>query len=216
MRLILLGPPGAGKGTQATFIAEYFKIPKISTGDMLRNSLNNGDPFNLKSTMNSGKLIPDEVIINIVSHRLNSSDCINGYLLDGFPRTIPQAEALKNNLIKLDYVIELDVPDKNIIERMSGRRLHPSSGRIYHVCFNPPKIENVDDFTGESLIQRDDDSEETIRKRLLTYYKNTQPLIEYYSSLSKLNPYLAPKFFKVLGTGSIEKVKNRLLNIIKI
>ncbi|PZO28046.1 MAG: adenylate kinase, partial [Betaproteobacteria bacterium] len=182
MRLILLGAPGAGKGTQATFIKEKFGIPQISTGDMLRAAVKAGTPLGIeaKKVMDSGGLVSDEIIINLVKERLKESDCANGYLFDGFPRTIPQAEAMKEAGVKIDFVLEIDVPHDAIIDRMSGRRTHPASGRTYHIKFNPPKQEGIDDVTGEPLVQRDDDKEETVKKRLDVYKKQTRPLVDYY------------------------------------
>jgi len=182
MRLILLGAPGAGKGTQATFIKEKFGIPQISTGDMLRAAVKAGTPLGIeaKKVMDSGGLVSDEIIINLVKERLKESDCANGYLFDGFPRTIPQAEAMKEAGVKIDFVLEIDVPHDAIIDRMSGRRTHPASGRTYHIKFNPPKQEGIDDVTGEPLVQRDDDKEETVKKRLDVYEKQTRPLVDYY------------------------------------
>src|SRR5476649_1413807 len=176
MRLILIGPPGAGKGTQATFIKEKFAIPQISTGDMLRAAVKAGTPLGLtaKKVMDSGALVSDDLIINLVKERLQQKDCANGFLFDGFPRTIPQAQAMRDAGIDLDYVLEIDVPDSAIVERMSGRRVHPASGRSYHVKFNPPKVEGKDDLTGEPLVTRDDDKEETVKKRLAVYHTQTQ------------------------------------------
>src|SRR5579871_1876647 len=183
MKLILLGPPGAGKGTQASFICEKFGIPQISTGDMLRAAIKAGTPLGLaaKKVMDSGQLVSDDIIVGLVKERLKQPDCRGGYLFDGFPRTIPQAEAMKAAAVPIDYVLEIDVPDEDIIRRMGGRRVHPASGRTYHVKFNPPKVEGRDDLTGEPLVQRDDDREETVRKRLEVYRAQTRPLVEYYS-----------------------------------
>jgi adenylate kinase len=184
MRLILLGPPGAGKGTQAAFLTQHFGIPQISTGDMLRAAVKAGTPLGIeaKKVMDAGGLVSDEIIIGLVQDRLKQADCANGYLFDGFPRTIPQADALKSAGVKLDYVVEIEVPEEDIIERMSGRRVHQPSGRSYHVRFNPPKTEGRDDVTGEELIQRDDDREETVRNRLSVYREQTRPLVDYYST----------------------------------
>ena len=184
MRLILLGAPGAGKGTQATFLKERFGIPQISTGDMLRAAVKAGTPMGLeaKKIMDAGGLVSDDIIIGLVKDRLNEPDCADGYLFDGFPRTIPQADALKSAGVALDFVIEVDVPEEEIIERISGRRVHPGSGRVYHTRFNPPKVDGIDDVTGEPLVQRDDDLEETVRKRLTVYREQTRPLVEYYST----------------------------------
>ncbi|AGF46841.1 adenylate kinase [Candidatus Kinetoplastibacterium desouzaii TCC079E] len=217
MRLILLGPPGAGKGTQASLLTKYFNIPQISTGDMLRTAIREGTSLGsaVKEIMDHGKLVPDDIILKLVNARLGYKDCQNGYLLDGFPRTIPQADALKNANIHLDFIIEIDVPEKNIIERMSGRRIHIASGRSYHIKFNPPKIENIDDVTGETLIQREDDHEETVRKRLKIYKEQTKPLVDYYYYWSKQEPSIAPKYRKVLGLGSVEEIKEKILESMK-
>jgi adenylate kinase len=205
MRLILLGPPGAGKGTQANFIREKFGIPQISTGDMLRAARAAGTPLGIQAgkIMDAGQLVSDDIIIGLVKERLKQRDCARGYLFDGFPRTIPQAEALKKENVAIDYVLEIDVPDEEIINRMSGRRVHPASGRVYHVKFNPPKAEGRDDVTGEPLVQRDDDREETVRKRLEIYRAQTRPLVEYYNRLA------AAKYRKISGLGSVEEVKQR-------
>ncbi|MGG4774094.1 adenylate kinase [Alcaligenaceae bacterium 429] len=213
MRLILLGPPGAGKGTQATFITQEFSIPQISTGDMLRAAVKAQTPLGLeaKAVMDAGKLVSDDIIIGLVQDRLTQNDCASGYLFDGFPRTIPQADALKNAGVSLDYVIEIDVPSEDIIERISGRRVHPASGRSYHVRFNPPKTEGVDDITGEALIQRDDDCEETVRNRLDVYANQTRPLVDYYSSWADSGDANAPKYRKISGVGSVEEIKARIL-----
>ena len=183
MRLILLGPPGAGKGTQAAFITQHYGIPQISTGDMLRAAVKAGTPLGIeaKKIMDSGGLVSDELIIGLVKDRLQQPDCSKGYLFDGFPRTIPQADALKHAKVALDFVIEIEVPEQDIIERMSGRRVHPASGRSYHLTFNPPKVAECDDLTGEPLVQRDDDKEETVRHRLTVYQNQTRPLVDYYS-----------------------------------
>ena len=211
MRLILLGAPGAGKGTQATFICQKYGIPQISTGDMLRAAVKAGTPLGLqaKSVMESGGLVSDDLIINLVKERIAQPDCANGFLFDGFPRTIPQAEAMKAAGVKLDYVLELDVPFDAIIERMSGRRSHPASGRTYHVKFNPPKVNGVDDVTGEPLVQRDDDKEETVRKRLEVYSAQTRPLVDYYSNWAKADPAAAPKYRAISGMGSVEDITAR-------
>ncbi|MGG4604223.1 adenylate kinase [Paenalcaligenes sp. Me131] len=213
MRLILLGPPGAGKGTQATFITQEFSIPQISTGDMLRAAVKAQTPLGLeaKAVMDAGKLVSDDIIIGLVQDRLTQNDCASGYLFDGFPRTIPQADALKNAGVSLDYVIEIDVPSEDIIERISGRRVHPASGRSYHVRFNPPKTEGVDDITGEALIQRDDDCEETVRHRLDVYANQTRPLVDYYSSWANSGDDKAPKYRKISGVGTVEEIKARIL-----
>ena len=213
MRLILLGPPGAGKGTQAKFIAERFAIPQISTGDMLRAAVKAGTPLGLaaKKVIDSGQLVSDDIIIGLVKGRLQEPDCAPGYLFDGFPRTIPQAEAMKNAEVGLDFVLEIDVQDAEIIGRMSGRRVHPASGRTYHVRFNPPKVEGRDDATGEPLIQRDDDKEETVRKRLDVYHSQTRPLVTYYSEWAASGDPAAPEYRKISGTGSVEEITARAL-----
>ena len=213
MKLILLGAPGAGKGTQAAFICQKYGIPQISTGDMLRAAVKAGTPLGLdaKGVMDSGGLVSDELIINLVKERITQPDCVNGFLFDGFPRTIPQAEAMKQAGVKLDYVLEIDVPFDAIIDRMSGRRSHPASGRIYHVKFNPPKAEGKDDITGEDLVQRDDDKEETVRKRLNVYTDQTRPLVEYYSQWATKEPAAAPKYRKISGSGSVEDITARAL-----
>ncbi|WBF65807.1 MAG: adenylate kinase [Candidatus Kinetoplastibacterium crithidii] len=213
MRLILLGPPGAGKGTQASLLTEHFNIPQISTGDMLRTSIKNGSSLGseVQKIMDAGKLVPDIIILKLVSDRLAHNDCHNGYLLDGFPRNINQANALKAAHINLDYIIEIDVPEENIIERISGRRIHIPSGRTYHIKFNPPKLEGKDNITGEDLIQREDDHENTVRNRLKIYEEQTRPLVDYYSSWAKKEPDLAPKYRKISGLGSVEEIKNRIL-----
>ena len=213
MRLILLGAPGAGKGTQATFICKQFGIPQISTGDMLRAAVKAGTPMGLqaKSVMDSGALVSDDIIIGLVQERITQADCTNGFLFDGFPRTIPQADALKSAGVKLDYVLEIDVPFDAIIERMSGRRSHPASGRTYHVKFNPPKVEGQDDVTGEPLVQRDDDREDTVKKRLDVYSAQTRPLIDYYSEWAKAEPASAPKYRAISGTGTVDDITTRAL-----
>src|SRR5512146_1557126 len=195
MRMILLGAPGAGKGTQANYIKEKFGIPQISTGDMLRAAVKAGTPLGLaaKKVMDEGKLVSDDIIINLVKERIKEADCANGFLFDGFPRTIPQAQAMKDAGVPIDYVVEVDVPDSEIIKRMSGRRVHPASGRTYHVVFNPPKVEGKDDVTGEELVQRPDDAEDTVIKRLNVYHEQTKPLVEYYSAWAKSGAADAPK-----------------------
>ena len=210
MRLILLGGPGAGKGTQANYIKEKYGIPQISTGDMLRAQVKAGTPLGLeaKKHMDSGGLVPDAVIIGMVKQRLQEADCQKGYLFDGFPRTIPQAEAMKEAGVALDFVVEVDVPDGDIIERMAGRRAHLTSGRTYHVKFNPPKVEGKDDVTGEDLVQRDDDKEETVMKRLQVYHAQTQPLVGFYGNWAASGTADAPKVRKVAGVGSVEQIKN--------
>ncbi|WP_439519070.1 adenylate kinase [Hydrogenophaga sp.] len=213
MRLILLGAPGAGKGTQATFICQTYGIPQISTGDMLRAAVKAGTPLGLqaKAVMESGGLVSDDLIINLVKERIAQPDCANGFLFDGFPRTIPQADAMKSAGVKLDYVLEIDVPFEAIIERMSGRRSHPGSGRTYHVKFNPPKVDGKDDVTGEPLIQRDDDREETVKKRLEVYSAQTRPLVDYYSSWARIEPAGAPKYRAISGMGTVDEITARAL-----
>ena len=211
MRLILLGPPGAGKGTQAAFITQHYGIPQISTGDMLRAAVKAGTPLGIeaKKIMDAGGLVSDNLIIGLVQDRLKQDDCKNGYLFDGFPRTIPQADALKQANVALDFVVEIAVPEQDIIERMSGRRVHPASGRSYHIRFNPPKVAERDDQTGEPLVQRDDDKEETVRHRLTVYQNQTRPLVDYYSSWAK-EQASAPKYRKVEGVGSVDDIKNKI------
>ncbi|MFA6314620.1 MAG: adenylate kinase [Sterolibacterium sp.] len=211
MRLILLGPPGAGKGTQANFICQRYSVPQISTGDMLRAAIRAGTPLGLeaKKVMDSGKLVSDDIIIALVKERLEQPDCARGYLLDGFPRTIPQAEAMKAAGVVIDYVLEIDVPDGDIVTRMSGRRVHLASGRTYHVKFNPPKVDGKDDATGEPLIQRDDDQEATVLKRLEVYHAQTQPLVEYYSKWASSGDAKSPKCRKISGQGKVEEIRNR-------
>ncbi|MFT7402038.1 MAG: adenylate kinase [Hydrogenophaga sp.] len=213
MRLILLGAPGAGKGTQATFICQKYGIPQISTGDMLRAAVKAGTPLGLqaKGIMASGGLVSDDLIINLVKERIAQADCANGFLFDGFPRTIPQADAMKAAGVKLDHVLEIDVPFDAIIERMSGRRSHPASGRTYHVVFNPPKVTGQDDVTGEPLIQREDDKEETVKKRLDVYSAQTRPLVNYYSQWAKAKPNVAPQYRAISGTGTVEQITARAL-----
>ena len=213
MRLILLGAPGAGKGTQAAFICKRFGIPQISTGDMLRAAVKAGTPLGqaAKKVMDSGALVSDDIILGLVRERIAEPDCVNGFLFDGFPRTIVQAEAMRNAGVKLDYVLEIDVPDSAIIERMSGRRVHVASGRTYHVRFNPPKSPGVDDVTGEPLIQRVDDEEETVRKRLAVYAAQTRPLVEYYMQWARSGDPAAPKYRRIDGTGSVDEITARAL-----
>ena len=213
MRLILLGAPGAGKGTQATFICQKFGIPQISTGDMLRAAVKAGTPLGLQAdaVMKSGGLVGDDLIINLVKERIAQPDCANGFLFDGFPRTIPQADAMKAAGVPLDYVVEIDVPFDAIIERMSGRRSHPASGRTYHVKFNPPKVAGVDDVTGEPLVQRPDDQEETVKKRLDVYSAQTRPLVAYYSQWAQQEPQSAPKYRAISGMGDVEAITARVM-----
>ena len=213
MRLILLGAPGAGKGTQAAFICKRFGIPQISTGDMLRAAVKAGTELGLaaKKVMDSGGLVSDGIIIGLVKERITQPDCANGFLFDGFPRTLPQADAMKTAGVKLDLVLEIDVPDEAIIERMSGRRVHVASGRSYHLKFNPPKVAGKDDVTGEDLILRVDDAEETVRKRLAVYKNQTRPLVEYYSKWADSGAADAPRYRKISGTGSVEEITTRAL-----
>ena len=211
MRLILLGAPGAGKGTQATFICQKFAIPQISTGDMLRAAVKAGTPLGIeaKKIMDAGGLVSDDLIINLVKERIAQDDCAQGFLFDGFPRTIPQADAMKAAGVKLDYVLEIDVPFEAIIDRMSGRRTHPASGRTYHVKHNPPKVAGMDDVTGEALVQREDDKEETVRKRLEVYSAQTRPLVDYYASWAKSAPDAAPKYRMISGVGGVDDITAR-------
>ncbi len=211
MRLILLGGPGAGKGTQAKYITEKYNIPQISTGDMLRAAVKAGTPLGIeaKKIMDAGGLVSDDIIIGLVKDRITQPDCANGFLFDGFPRTIPQADAMKVAGVKLDFVVEIAVDDEEIIKRMSGRRVHVASGRTYHVMFNPPKVAGKDDETGEDLIQRDDDKEETVRKRLEVYHDQTEPLINYYSNLANNGDADAPKYVKVEGIGTVDQIRDK-------
>ena len=213
MRLILLGAPGAGKGTQAAFICKRFGIPQISTGDMLRAAVKAGSPMGLaaKKVMDTGALVSDEIIIGLVKERINQPDAANGFLFDGFPRTLPQADAMKAAGVKLDIVLEIDVPDSAIIERMSGRLFHIGSGRSYHVKFNPPKVAGVDDLTGEPLIQRDDDKEATVRKRLEVYQSQTRPLVDYYSQWAASGDAQAPRYACISGTGTVDEITARVM-----
>ena len=217
MRLILLGPPGAGKGTQATFITQAHSIPQISTGDMLRGAIAAGTPLGIaaKKVMDSGSLVSDDIIVTLVTERLKAPDCAKGYLFDGFPRTIPQAAAIRDAGVAIDYVLEIDVPDSVIIERMSGRRVHVASGRTYHIRYNPPRVPGKDDVTGEDLIQRADDSEETVRKRLEVYRLQTRPLIAYYSEWAASGDPRAPKCRRVDGLGGVEAVRDACLAALK-
>lgn len=217
MRIILLGSPGAGKGTQAAFIKEHWNIPQISTGDMLRAAVKAGTPLGIeaKSVMDAGQLVSDNLIINLVKERLTDNDCANGYLFDGFPRTIPQADALKDAQVAVDFVLEIDVPAEEIIKRISGRRVHEASGRVYHVEYHPPKVEGKDDETGDALIQRDDDKEETVRKRLDVYQAQTRPLVDYYGNWANSGDATAPKYRKISGVGSLEDIRARILDVLK-
>ena len=210
MRVILLGAPGAGKGTQAQYICEEFGIAQISTGDMLRAAVNAETPLGLvaKEVMDAGRLVSDDIIIGLVKERLEQPDCLNGYLFDGFPRTIPQAEAVRDSEIAIDHVVEVSVDDDEIIERMAGRRVHLASGRSYHVIYNPPKKDGFDNQTGEPLIQREDDKEAVVRDRLSVYYEQTEPLIQFYSSWAKKNPETAPKISRVRGVGQVEDIRD--------
>ena len=217
MRLILLGPPGAGKGTQANFIKEKFGIPQISTGDMLRAAVKAGTPLGLeaKKVMDAGGLVSDDIIIGLVKDRLQQDDCKSGYMFDGFPRTIPQADAMKDAGVAIDFVLEIDVPDAEIVERMSGRRAHLASGRTYHDKYNPPKVEGKDDVTGEDLVQRDDDKEETVKKRLDVYHSQTKPLVEYYSKWAASGDAKAPKVRKISGLGAVDEITTRAFDALK-
>ena len=212
MKLILLGPPGAGKGTQANFIRQKFGIPQISTGDMLRGAVKAGTPLGVaaKKVMDAGQLVSDDIIIGLVQERLKAPDCRPGYLFDGFPRTIPQAEAMKKAAVPIDYVLEIDVPDADIIERMGGRRVHLASGRTYHLKFNPPKVAGKDDATGEPLVQRDDDREETVKKRLEVYHAQTRQLVDYYGKWARTGDARAPKLRKISGQGSVDEITRRV------
>ncbi|WP_417446625.1 adenylate kinase [Kangiella sp.] len=212
MRIILLGAPGAGKGTQAQFIKEKYNIPQISTGDMLRAAVKAGTELGIqaKQKMDAGELVSDDIIIGIVKERVKEADCANGYLLDGFPRTIPQADAMRENNINVDYVVEIDVDHEEIVKRLSGRRVHPASGRVYHVTYNPPKEAGKDDVSGEPLIQRDDDKEDTIRRRLAVYVEQTKPLIEYYSDWAEKDADAAPEYVRVEGVGSVEDIRDAI------
>lgn len=217
IRVILLGGPGAGKGTQANYIKDHFGVPQISTGDMLRNAVKAGTELGImaKKIMDAGGLVSDDIIINLVKERISQSDCANGFLFDGFPRTIPQADAMKAAGVMIDYVVEIDVSDAEIVKRMSGRRVHPASGRTYHVDFNPPKNNDRDDVTGDPLIQRDDDKEETVRKRLEVYHQQTEPLVDYYSKWSKNGESGAPRYIKIAGIGTVEEIRDQIFTVLK-
>ena len=214
MRLILLGGPGAGKGTQANYIKEQYQIPQISTGDMLRAAVKAGTDLGKKAKeyMDSGGLVPDDVIIGLVKERIKQPDCHKGFLFDGFPRTIPQADAMKEAGVPIDAVVDIDVPDEEIIRRMSGRRVHLASGRTYHLVFNPPKVEGKDDVTGEPLIQRDDDKEETVRKRLQVYHDQTEPLIGYYKKWEATGEAAAPKYIRIEGVGKVNEIRQQIFD----
>lgn len=216
MRLILLGAPGAGKGTQAQHICEKFDIPQISTGDMLRAAVKAGTEMGLKAKeiMNAGGLVSDDIIIGLVKDRINEPDCANGFLFDGFPRTIPQADAMKEAGVKLDFVVEIAVEDEDIVERMVGRRVHAASGRTYHLVYNPPKTEGKDDETGEALIQREDDNEATVRHRLTVYHDQTEPLVEYYKAWKKQDAELAPAYAQVKGMGSVDDIRQQIFKVL--
>jgi adenylate kinase len=213
MRVILLGAPGAGKGTQAQFITEKYDVPQISTGDMLRAAVKAGSPLGLKvkEVMASGGLVSDETIIQLIEERIKDEDCANGFLFDGFPRTIPQAEALKKQGIAIDAVVEIAVEDEEIVSRLSGRRVHEASGRVYHLKYNPPATEGKDDITGDALVQREDDQEETVRKRLDVYHSQTAPLIEYYSEWAAIGEDLAPKYVRVEGVGDMSEIRDQIV-----
>lgn len=212
MRFILLGPPGAGKGTQAAFITKKYSVPQISTGDMLRAAIKAGTELGMKAKkiMDAGQLVPDDVILGLVKDRIAEPDCAGGCLFDGFPRTLAQAEAMKNAGVRIDYVIEITVPDEEIVERMSGRRVHLASGRSYHVKFNPPKVADKDDVTGEPLILRQDDEPQTVKARLRVYHDQTHPLVEYYSKWQSSGDPNAPRYRKVTGTGAVEQIRDRV------
>ena len=218
MRIILLGPPGAGKGTQAKFIMDKFSIPQISTGDILRNAIRDKSPIGLQvqEVMSSGGLVSDDIIISLVEERISKPDCENGFLFDGFPRTIPQAQALLESKIFIDIVLEISVPDIEIVKRLSGRRIHPSSGRVYHIAFNPPKVEGKDDLTGEELIQREDDSEETILNRLRIYHQQTELLLNFYQEMSNEGDesISSPKYFSVNGLGDVDDIRKKIISLI--
>jgi len=213
----LLGGPGAGKGTQANYIKEHFGVPQISTGDMLRNAVKAGTELGVmaKKIMDAGGLVSDDIIINLVKERISQPDCTNGFLFDGFPRTIPQADAMKAAGVRIDYVVEIDVLDAEIVKRMLGRRVHPASGRTYHVDFNPPKNNDRDDVTDEPLIQREDDKEETVRKRLEVYHRQTEPLVDYYSDWSKNGESGAPRYIKITGIGTVEEIRDRIFSALE-
>ena len=217
MRLILLGAPGAGKGTQATFLCQRYGIPQVSTGDMLRAAVKAGTPVGLaaRKVMDAGALVSDDIIVGLVKDRIAQSDCAQGFLFDGFPRTIAQAQAIKDAGVQLDFVLEIDVPDSAIVERMSGRRAHLASGRTYHVAFNPPKVEGIDDVTGEPLVQRADDSEATVKKRLAIYHAQTRPLVDFYAQWAATGDAAAPQYRKIDGNGSVAEITARALDALR-
>jgi len=217
MRILLLGLPGAGKGTQAHFLIERYRIPQISTGDMLRAAMKEDSPLGkeARSYMDRGALVPDPLVIALVKERIKSPDCINGFIMDGFPRTLPQAEALRQAGIDIDFVIEIEVGDGEILRRMSGRRIHPASGRSYHIEFNPPRVEGKDDVTGEPLIQRADDNEETVTKRIATYHSQTKPLVNYYLSWAASGDPRAPNYVNIYGRGSVEHIRDKIFAAIE-
>ena len=217
MRLILLGGPGAGKGTQANYIKEMYQIPQISTGDMLRAAVKEGSELGIKAKefMDAGQLVPDDVIIGLVKVRIQEPDCEKGFLFDGFPRTIPQADAMKAAGVPIDAVVDINVPDEEIIKRMSGRRVHLASGRTYHIIFNPPKVEGKDNVTGDPLIQRDDDREETVRKRLDVYHAQTEPLIEYYQKWKSSGQTAAPTYIRIEGVGKVDEIRDRIFSALE-
>jgi adenylate kinase len=214
MRIILLGGPGAGKGTQANFIKDKYGIPQISTGDMLRAAVKEGTPLGIeaKKVMDAGGLVSDDIILGLVKERIANDDCANGFLFDGFPRTLAQAESLKQQGVNIDAVVEIDVDDDEIIKRMSGRRVHPASGRTYHIVFNPPKEEGKDDDTGEPLVQRDDDREDTVRQRLKVYHDQTAPLVDYYSSWAEKGGANAPRYIKIPGVGKVDEIRDAIFS----
>ena len=212
MKIILLGMPGAGKGTQARFLIERYRIPQVSTGDMLRAAIKEGTPLGTqaKTYIDRGALVPDDVVIELVKQRIAAPDCANGFIFDGFPRTLPQAESLRRSGIGVDYVVDIDVSDAEILRRLSGRRVHPASGRTYHVVFNPPRVPGRDDVTGESLVQRRDDTEETVRERIAIYYGQSRSLIEYYSKWHRSGDPRAPRYVRINGNGSVEEVRDQM------
>ena len=216
MRIILLGGPGAGKGTQANYIKDKYSVPQISTGDMLRAAVKEGTPLGIeaKKVMDAGGLVSDDIILGLVKERIAQDDCANGFLFDGFPRTLAQAESLKVQGVDIDAVVEIDVDDEEIIKRMSGRRVHPASGRTYHIVFNPPKEEGKDDETGEPLIQRDDDQEETVRKRLEVYHAQTEPLVGYYQDWEKSGESAAPKYIRIDGVGKVDQIRDQIFSVL--